>query len=145
PTSSTSPPRISSPRPDGRRRCPRGSWRRSRSFGLVALFFSILLLVVGCASSDSKGSAPVRRKAVAPNAFLLAPNDGWTGALDDAQRDALLAGFEALSREGDTAAALAAADALRGPPPRRPPRGRTRGGPIPPISRRRWSSPPKPS
>ncbi|HEX2465901.1 MAG TPA: hypothetical protein VHR17_14865 [Thermoanaerobaculia bacterium] len=58
---------------------------------------------------------------VPPNAFLLPPTEGWAGALDGAQREALNGAFTALSREGDTAAALAAADALLAQTPDYPP------------------------
>ena len=56
-----------------------------------------------------------------PNKFLLPPTDGWTGALDPAQRDALARGFDALAHGGDPAAALAAADGVLASTPDFPP------------------------
>ena len=44
--------------------------------------------------------------------YLLPPADGWVGELEGAERSALAAGFAALARGGDHAAAVAAADAL---------------------------------
>jgi tetratricopeptide (TPR) repeat protein len=98
------------------RRCfPRASGRHAGFLGLVVF---ALLIGSGCASGDAR--APVRR-TVPPNAFLLPPADGWAGALGAAQRQALADGFTALARDGEPAAARAAADALLRQTPNFPP------------------------
>ena len=109
-------PRISSPGPGQHRRFPR-EWGRHVLFLGLASF--ALLIVTGCASSDTK--PPARRAAAPPNAFLLPPLDGWTGAVDEAQRAGINAGFTALARDGEPATALAAADALLQQTPDYPP------------------------
>jgi hypothetical protein len=118
PTCSTLAPRISSNQPDRSRRFPRASRRYPASLGILLLAASLSISTFGCASSDA--DAPPRR-AAAPNRYLLPPVDGWTGALDDAQREALGAAFAALTHDGEAAAALSAADALLARTPDFPP------------------------
>jgi tetratricopeptide (TPR) repeat protein len=74
-----------------------------------ALLFASIPLWSGCASSD----ADVPERPAAPvSPYLLPPTDGWAGEIDESQRAALAEGFTMLARDGDPAAALAAAEAL---------------------------------
>jgi tetratricopeptide (TPR) repeat protein len=82
--------------------------RRLTAGGLVFAILAIVL-AAGCASSDA--DAPARRAAPRHD-HLLPPTDGWSGDLDEGQRSALASGFAALGRDGDSVAALGAADDL---------------------------------
>jgi hypothetical protein len=112
-------PRISSSGPGPSRQFPRESRRYPGLLGLLLLVAPFLFCLAGCASSDA--DAPAHRRRATPNAFLLPPTDGWSAALDDAQRQGLATGFAALAREGDAGAALVAADALLAQTPELPP------------------------
>ena len=120
PTPNVTTPPIPSPQP-GSRLKPR-EWGRRLARSVFHSLVLVLLLpwALACASGDASEPSRERRPS-APNAYLLHPADGWTGPLDDAQRQALDGGFAALSRQEDAVAALAASDAVLAQAPDFPP------------------------